>query len=123
MNKRKKVYITNKNRAALIDKASTLCNAGLSLKRVLQRCGGLSYRQLYKLSLESTFTASVLFGKPYDSDLWCSNQRTQLNREFAVRGHALGLKPHHIAFLLGRSTRTIYRYIETQKNMHKQTKT
>ena len=112
MNK-KKQYITKNNRDALIAKANALVNQGLSLKRILQRCR-ISYRQLLRLSRDEAWVwndNSLLFNNRYDSNVWCSHALTQLNRNFAIRGHALGLSKKHLAFLLGRSERTIQRYL------------
>lgn len=120
MNKNKRIHITKHNKAAILEKANRLVNEGVSLKRVLQRCR-ISYRQLLKLSRDPDWhwDDNVIFrdrGYQFSSQ-WCANEKVALMRNFAVRGHALGLSKLHLAFLLNRSVRTIYRYLDTHRQI------
>jgi hypothetical protein len=114
--------ITKHNKNQILAKANSLCNDAVPLKQILNRCH-ISYHQLLKLSKEDAWDADVIFRFGYKSSpVWFSKKHTQKLREFAYRQYVIGdMTISQIAWLLGRSDRTIYRYIDIEKKKQKQT--
>lgn len=118
MSKKKRRNITNKNRDALIQKASSLCNKGVPLAQVLQRCR-ISYRQLLSLSKSETFKAAVIFRYGYrPSKVWFGQLHTQALREFVFRNRH-DFTREQLGWLINRSPRTVSRYIQHEKTKQK----
>ena len=117
--KQKRIHITKRNKNDLVKKANSLCNAGVPLAQVKQRCR-LSYFQLKNLNKDESWDHKVLFRQGYKtSPVWVSHLYTQKLREFAYRQYLMGdMSVAQIAWLIGRSHRTVYRYIEKGKQQN-----
>ena len=103
-----------------LKKANQLVNDAVPLAQIKKRCS-LSYKQLLRLSKLSEWEDAVIFRQGYKpSPLWVPRRCTQKMKEFAARNYGtgeLGLSAKHLAWLFGRSERTIYRWISEQRNI------
>ena len=111
--------IMNKKDMELLKKANQLVNDAIPLAQIKKRCG-LSYKQLLRLSKSPEWKDTVIFRQGYKSSpIWIPRRCTQNMKEFVARNYGTGedrLPAKHLAWLFGRSERTIYRWIAEQRN-------
>ena len=107
--------LTKKRKQEILPKANALVNQAVPLSQILKRCR-LSYRQLFAMSNDPNWQPTMIWRQGYKtSAFWMPNSYTQLMREFIVRQYACGdLTIQQLGWLVGRSTRTIYRFINTK---------
>ena len=101
-----------------LTKANQLVNDAVPLAQIKKRCG-LSYKQLLRLSKMSEWKDAVIFRQGYKpSPTWMPRGNTQKMKEFAARNYgtgASGFSAKQLGWLLGRSERTIYRWLSEEK--------
>lgn len=111
----------NKKEMQLLKKANQLVNEAVPLAQIKKRCG-LSYKQLLRLSKMPEWEDTVIFrqGKK-SSPIWVPRRCTQNMKEFVARNYGPEkldlLSAKQLAWLFGRSERTIYRWISEQRNI------
>ena len=112
--------LTQKRRKEILQKANELVNKAVPVSQVLKRCN-LKYRQLLKLSRDPRWKPALIFQQGYKtSPYWMPNSYTQLLREFCLRQYLKGdMTIQQLAWLFGRSERSIYRYISKEKHTEK----
>lgn len=108
--------LTQKRKQEILPKVNELVNQAVPLSQILKRCR-ISYRQLFAMSNDPAWQPTLIWRQGYKtSPFWMPNKYTQLVKDFVVRQQACDdLTIGQLAWLLGRSTRTIYRYIKEHK--------
>ena len=108
----------NKKEMKRLKKANQLVNDAVPLAQIKKRCG-FSYKQLLRLSKKPEWEDAIIFHQGYKpSPFWMPRRCTQKMKEFATRNYGtgeLGLSAKQLAWLFGRSERTIYRWIYEQR--------
>ena len=97
-------------------KANHLVNEAVPIAQIKKRCG-LSYKALLRLSKMPEWEDAIIFRQGHKtSPIWIPRRCTQTMKEFAARNYGKGgLSAKHLGWILGRSERTIYRWVAEQE--------
>ena len=111
----------NKKEMKRLKKANQLVNDAVPLAQIKKRCG-LSYKQLLRHTKMPEWEDTIIFSQGYKSSpIWIPRRYTQKMKEFAARNYGTnneaGLSAKQLGWILGRSERTIYRWISEQRNI------